>query len=73
MRPGLGVAHSDQLAQHGYGGVHSVSAFITSGEASKKVYVLKDVEDFVCKWYPIKLGSGSARGFTLACDQVFYF
>ena len=24
MRPGLGVAHSDQLARHGYGGVRSV-------------------------------------------------
>ena len=37
MRPGIGVAHSDQLARHGYGGVHSVSAFNASGEVSKKV------------------------------------
>ena len=36
MYPGLGV-----VARHGYGGVHSVGAFITSGEASKKVCVLK--------------------------------
>ena len=24
MRPGLGVAHNDQSARHGYGGVHLV-------------------------------------------------
>ena len=37
MRPGLGVAHNDQSARHGYGGVHSVGVFIASGEVSKKV------------------------------------
>ena len=36
MCPGLGIAHSDQLAQHGYDGVHSVGTFIASGEVSKK-------------------------------------
>ena len=39
MRPGLGVAHSDQLARHGYGGVRSVGAFIAFGEVSKKGFV----------------------------------
>ena len=49
MCPGLGVAHSDQPARHGYGKVHSVAAFIASGEVSKRFCALKD---FVCKWYP---------------------
>ena len=34
MRHGLGVAHSNQPARHGYGRVHSVGTF---GEVSKKV------------------------------------
>ena len=37
MRPGLGVVHSDQLARHGYGRVHSVGAFVALGKVSKKV------------------------------------
>ena len=52
MCPGFGVAHSDQPARHGYGGVRSVGAFITFGEVSRKVLCAKDVKDFVCKWYP---------------------
>ena len=41
MCPGLGIAHSNQPARHGYGRVHLVGAFIASGEVSKK---LKDVK-----------------------------
>ena len=79
MRLGLGVAHGDQPLRHGYGGVRSVGAFIVFGEVSKKVLcALKDVKDFICKWYPSlqvvsKLASGSACGFASACDRVFYF
>ena len=63
MRPGLGVAHSDQPARHGYGGVRSVDTFIAFGEVSKKRFcAFKDVKDFE-----------STHGFALARDQVFYF
>ena len=34
MRPRLGIAHSNQPAKHGYGGVCSVGAFIAFGEVS---------------------------------------
>ena len=69
MCPGLGVAHSNQLVRHGYGRVYSVSAFIASGEVSKKV---------LCTW-KILFASGiqtwkwKSRGSALARDHVFYF
>ena len=44
MRPRLGVAHSDQPAQHGYSGVRPHPA-----KSAKRFCALKDV---VCKWYP---------------------
>ena len=52
MHPGFGVAHCNQPARHGYGGVTQSALFIAFGEVSKKVCVLKDVKDSVCKWYP---------------------
>ena len=71
MRPGLGVAHSNQPAQPGYGGVRSVGAFIAFGEVSKRFCKLKDVKDFVCKWYPsLEVEVVSAAH---ARAQVFYF
>ena len=45
MRPGFGVAHGDQPARHGYGGIRSVGAFF-------HICALKDVKDSVCKRYP---------------------
>ena len=53
MRPGFGVAHSDQPAQHGYGGIRSVGAFFSHlAKSAKRFCALKDVKDSVCKWYP---------------------
>ena len=37
--PGFGVAHSDQPARHGYGGVRSVSAFYRIWRSQQKVFV----------------------------------
>ena len=39
MRPELGVAHSDQPARHGYGGVHLVSAFYRIWQNQQKGFV----------------------------------
>ena len=49
--PGLAVkcvAHSDQPARHGYGGVRSVGTFIAFGQQEGFVRL----KMFVCKWYP---------------------
>ena len=37
IRPGLGVEHTNQPAQKGYGGVRSVGIFIAFGEVNKNV------------------------------------
>ena len=70
MRPGFGVVHGDQPARHGYGGIRSVGTFFSHlVKSAKRFCVLKDVKDPLVS----KLGSGSARSFALARDQVFYF
>ena len=50
-------------------------------KSAKRFCALKDVKDFVCKWYPslevevevVSVARARARGFALARDQVFYF
>ena len=46
-------------------------------KSAKRFCELKDVKDFVCKWYPSLevevVSAARARGFALARDQVFYF
>ena len=49
MRPRLGIAHSDQPARHGYGRVRPRLVHLV--KSAKRFCALKDVEDFVCKWY----------------------
>ena len=49
-----------------------LALFIASGEVSKKVLCALKMLRF-CLQVVSKLGSGSARGFALARDQVFYF
>ena len=72
MRPGFGVAHSDQPARHGYGGVRSVGAFYRIWRSQQKGFVrFKDVKILFASG--IQAGSESARGFALVRDQVFYF
>ena len=47
--------------------------------SAKRCCELKDVKDFVCKWYPsmevevVSVVSACTRGFALAPGQVFYF
>ena len=78
MCPRVGVVHSDQPAQHGYGGVRSVGAFIAFklAKSAKRFCALKD---FVCKWYSsleVEVVSATCActcSFALAHDQVFHF
>ena len=72
MRPGFGVTHSNQPARHGYGGVRSVGALYRIWRSQQKGFVHFKMLRF-CLQVVSKLGSGSARGFALARDQVFYF
>ena len=72
MHPGFSVAHSDQPARHGYGGVRSVGAFYRIWRSQQKGFVCLKMLRF-CLQVVSKLESGSAHGFALACDQVFYF
>ena len=45
MRPGFGIAHSDQPARHGYGGVRSVGTFYRIWRSQQKGFVrFKDVK-----------------------------
>ena len=39
MRPGLGVAHGDQPAQHGYGGIRSIGTFFHIWQSQQKGFV----------------------------------
>ena len=39
MRPGFGVAHGDQPARHGNGGIHSVGAFFHIWRSQQKGFV----------------------------------
>ena len=48
-------------------------------KSAKRLCALKDVKDFVRKWYPslgvevVSAAHACARGFALARDVVFYF
>ena len=67
MHPGFGIAHSNQPARHGYGGVHSVGAFYHIWRSQQKGFVhLKMLK--IGLQVVSKLGSGSARVFSLARD-----
>ena len=70
MHPGLGVAHSDQQQLDMTTAESARSALLLCLTKSTKRFCT--LKDFVCKWYP-SLKSGSARSFSLARDQVFYF
>ena len=73
MRPGFGVAHSDQPARHGYGRVRSVGVLYRIWRSQQKGFVhFEDVKRF-CLQVVSNLESGSARGSALTHDQVFYF
>ena len=72
MRPGFGVAHGDQPARHGYGGVRSVGAFYHIWRSQQKEFVHLKMSKILLQVVS-KLGSESARSFALARDQVFYF
>ena len=53
MRPGLGVVHSDQQRLDMATAESAQSALLSRlAKSAKRFCVLKDVKDFVCKWYP---------------------
>ena len=73
MRPGLGIAHSDQQWLDMAMAESTRSALLSClAKSAKKNCALKDVKRF-CLQVVSKLESGSARSFSLARDQVFYF
>ena len=72
MRPGFGIAHSDQPARHGYGGVCLVGAFYRIWQSQQKGFVRLKMLRF-CLQVVSKLGSGSARGFALAVTRYSIF
>ena len=53
MCPGLGVVHSDQ-PQFDMATAESARSALLSrlAKSAKRFCALKDVKDFVCKWYP---------------------
>ena len=53
MHPGLGVAHSDQQRLDMATAESAQSALLSClAKPAKRFCALKDVQDFVCKWYP---------------------
>ena len=53
MHPGLGVAHSDQQWLDVATVEFARSALLSClAKSAKRFCALKDVKDFVCKWYP---------------------
>ena len=52
MRPGLGVAHSDQQRLDMATAESARSTLLSClAKSAKRFCALKDVKDFVCKWY----------------------
>ena len=73
MHPGLGIAHSDQQWLDMAMAESTRSALLSClAKSAKKNCALKDVKDFVCKWYP-SLKVEVPAAFLLLRDQVFYF
>ena len=53
MRPGLGVTHNDQPWLDMAMAESARSALLSClVKSAKRFCVLKDVQDFACKWYP---------------------